>query len=165
MLTALKAKKSLDLSKSHTFEERMCYHTHSSPNESIYCAVLWHKQYINSFGNNGDISFNLQNIHFSNLSWGLSNDLFWEIFKPEGVVFHKDLEYTKKAIWEIRAKYIVSFENADLLYETKGYTIAIFISRLNSFPISYWLSVWSFKWRDWMARSSFHGNNYLRKEK
>ena len=39
MLTALKAKKGLDSSKSNPFEERMCYHTHSSPNESIDCAV------------------------------------------------------------------------------------------------------------------------------
>ena len=46
--------------------------------------------------------------------WGLSNDLFVEIFKPEGVVFHKDWEYTKKAIWEISAKYIDSFETAEL---------------------------------------------------
>ena len=52
-----------------------------------------------------------------------------------------------------------------LLYERKGYTIAIFISRLNSFPISYWLTVWPFKWRNWMARSSFHGNDHLRNEK
>ena len=29
MLTALKAKKGLDSPKSYTFEERMCYHTHS----------------------------------------------------------------------------------------------------------------------------------------
>ena len=39
MYTALKAKKGLDSSKSNPFEERMCYHTHSSPNESIDCVV------------------------------------------------------------------------------------------------------------------------------
>ena len=39
MLTALKAKKGLDSSKSHPSEESMCYHTHSFPNESIYCVV------------------------------------------------------------------------------------------------------------------------------
>ena len=55
MLTALKAKKGPDSSKSHTFEERMCYHTHSSPNESIDFAVLWRTQSIDSFGKNGDI--------------------------------------------------------------------------------------------------------------
>ena len=32
-------KKGLDSSKSNPFEERMCYHTHSSPNESIDCVV------------------------------------------------------------------------------------------------------------------------------
>ena len=39
MYTALKAKKGLDLSKSHPSEESMCYHIHSFPNESIYCVV------------------------------------------------------------------------------------------------------------------------------
>ena len=55
MLTALKGQKGLDSSKSHTFEERMCYHTHSSPNESIDFAVLWRTKSIDSFGKNGDI--------------------------------------------------------------------------------------------------------------
>ena len=32
-------KKGLDSSKSHPSEERICYHTHSSPNESIYRVV------------------------------------------------------------------------------------------------------------------------------
>ena len=48
MYTALKAKKGLDLSKSHHSEESMCYHTHSFPNESIYCVVR--SQYIDSSG-------------------------------------------------------------------------------------------------------------------
>ena len=69
MLTALKAKKGLDLSKSHTFEERMCYHTHSSPNESIYCAVLWRTQYIDSFGKSGDI-FSICKMHIFQTFFG-----------------------------------------------------------------------------------------------
>ena len=87
MLTALKAKKGLDSSKSHTFEERMCYHTFLNLQMNRY--ILFNK-YIDSFGENGDIFFNLQNLHFSNLFWGLSYDLFVKIFKPEGVVFHRD---------------------------------------------------------------------------
>ena len=73
--------------------------------------ILFNK-YIDSFGENGDIFLHLQNLHYSNLFWGLYYDLFVKIFKPEGVVFHRDLEYTKKAFWEISAKYIDSFETA-----------------------------------------------------
>ena len=90
MLTALKVKKGLDSPKFYTFEERVCYHTHSSPNESICCAVLWHTQYIDSFGKKWGYFLNFHNLHFSNLFWYLSNYLFVEIFKPEGAVFHKD---------------------------------------------------------------------------
>ena len=87
LLTALKAKKKAQIRQNLTLLRKECVITHILLQMNRY--ILFNK-YIDSFGEKGDIFFNLQNLHFSNLFWGLSYDLFVKIFKPEGVVFHRD---------------------------------------------------------------------------
>ena len=92
-VTALKG---IYLSKSNSFEERKCYHTHSSPNVTIYCAVLCSTKYIDSFGENGDFWFKMQNLHFSDLFLDLYTGLFVEIFVLWARGYSMKIENVKK---------------------------------------------------------------------
>ena len=115
MLTALKGQKRPRFVKiSHFWGKNVLSHTFFSKWIDRFCCTVAHTIYRFIWKKWGYF-LNLHNLHFSNLFWDLSNDLFVEISKPEGAVFHKDQEYTKKAIWEISAKYIDSFETADML--------------------------------------------------
>ena len=64
----------------------MCYHTHSSPNESIDFAVLWRTQSIDSFGKNGDI-FSICTIYIFQTFFGTFPMTFLQKFSNQKVQF------------------------------------------------------------------------------
>ena len=64
----------------------MCYHTHSSPNESIDFAVLWRTQSIDSFGKNGDI-FSICTIYIFQTFFGTFPMTFLWKFSNQRVQF------------------------------------------------------------------------------
>ena len=64
----------------------MCYHTHSSPNESIDFAVLWCTQSIDSFGKNGDI-FSICTIYIFQTFFGTFPMTFLQKFSNQKVQF------------------------------------------------------------------------------
>ena len=64
----------------------MCYHTHSSPNESIDFAVLRCTQSIDSFGKNGDI-FSICTIYIFQTFFGTFPMTFLQKFSNQKVQF------------------------------------------------------------------------------
>ena len=64
----------------------MCYHTHSSPNESIDFAVLWRTKSIDSFGKNGDI-FSICTIYIFQTFFGTFPMTFLQKFSNQQVQF------------------------------------------------------------------------------
>ena len=96
MLTALKGQKRPRFVKiSHFWGKNVLSHTFFSKWIDRFCCTVAHTIYRFIWKKWGYF-LNLHNLHFSNLFWDLSNDLFVEIFKPEGAVFHKDYNIPKK---------------------------------------------------------------------
>ena len=77
----------------------MCYHTHSSPNESIDFAVLRCTQSIDSFGKNGDI-FSICTIYIFQTFFGTFPMTFLQKFSNQKVQFSIEINNIPKKLFE-----------------------------------------------------------------
>ena len=77
----------------------MCYHTYSSPNESIDFAALWHTQSIDSFGKNGDI-FSICTIYIFQTFFGTFPMTFLLKFSNQKVQFSIKIKNIPKKPFE-----------------------------------------------------------------
>ena len=97
----------------------MCYHTHSSPNESIDFAVLWCTQSIDSFGKNGDI-FSICTIYIFQTFFGTFPMTFLQKFSNQKVQFSIKINNIPKKPFEKSVRNILihlislSFDNLRL---------------------------------------------------